>query len=66
VAYRFHPREDELLVQATVGLRRPRGLAAQILRAAAAALLNARALDSALRRIECAVASPLDAELIAA
>lgn len=66
VAYRFHQREDDLLVQATVGLRRQRGFAAQILRAAAAALLNAHALDSALRRVESSLASAVDAELIAA
>ena len=66
VAYRFDQREDEVLVQATVGLRRERGFAAQILRGAAAALLNAHALDSALRRLESSVACGVEAELIAA
>ena len=66
VTYQLHQRASDLLVQATVGLRRQRGLTAQILRAAAVALLNARALDSALRRLESAVAGPLSRELIAA
>jgi hypothetical protein len=66
VAYRFQPGEDEVLVEATVGLRRRRGLSAQILRAAAVALLNAGALTSALRRLESAVACPVGGELLAA
>ena len=66
VAYRFHRGDDEVLVEATVGLRRHRGLAAQILRAGAVALLNTGALTSALRRLESAVACPVGDELIAA
>ncbi|MGE5617439.1 MAG: hypothetical protein ACM3UX_00730 [Candidatus Woesearchaeota archaeon] len=65
VSYRFHQREQDVLVEATVGLRRSRGLAAQILGAAVAALLDAGALGSALRRLEIAVAAPVGTELIA-
>jgi hypothetical protein len=66
VTYRFRQRDNDVLVEATVGLRRRRGWAAQVLRTAAAALLNAGALTSALRRLEAAVACPVDRELIAA
>jgi hypothetical protein len=66
VTYRFRQRDNDVLVEATVGLRRHRGLAAQVLCTAAAALLNAGALGSALRRLENAVTSPADRELIAA
>ena len=66
VVYRFREHDDGVLVEATVELRRPRGVAAQVLRGAVAALLGAGALASALRRLDDALACPADAELMAA
>jgi hypothetical protein len=66
VSYRFRERDADLLVEATVGVRRQRGLAAQILRAAVTTLLNAGALASALRRLDAAVSCPVSTQLVAA
>jgi hypothetical protein len=66
VAYRFWERDEDVLVEATVGVPRQRGIAAQILSAAVAALLNGGALNSALRRLAAVVSSPACGELVAA
>ncbi len=66
VSYRFRERDADVLVEATVGVRRQRGLAAQILRAAVTTLLNAGALTSALRRLNAAVSCAGNAQLAAA
>lgn len=66
VSYEFRQRDDDLLVEAAVGVRRQRGLAAQILRTAVVALLNGGALGVALHRLDSAVSSPVVGELIAA
>jgi hypothetical protein len=66
VAYSFDQQRDGVIVDACVAIRRQRGLTAQLLRAAAGALLNAGALKTALRRLESSLASPLEAELLAA
>lgn len=66
VAYRFVPRDDGVLIVATVGLRRERGITAQVLRAAVTALLNAGALASSLRRLEAVVRRRVGAALAAA
>ncbi len=56
VSYRFRQQRTGLLVEAAVRVRRQRGLGAQVLRAAVAALLNAGALACALRRLEASLA----------
>jgi hypothetical protein len=66
VAYSFIEHSDGVIVEAQVGLRRQRGLAAQVLRAAVGALLNAGALGSALRRLESSLSYPSEHELLAA
>lgn len=63
VAYRFLERDGSVLVEAAVGVRPERGIAAQILRAAVTALLNAGALNASLRRLETAVGRPIGTEL---
>lgn len=55
VSYRFTEDEDGVLVRATVRICQPRGLSALILRAALAAALNGRVLDSALSRLEASL-----------
>jgi hypothetical protein len=66
VEYRFRQRKDSVAVDASVGIRRKGGLAAQVLRAAAGALLSAGALDHALQRLEESVCKRLGPELAAA
>ena len=66
VAYSFSEHRDGVVVNAQVGLRRQRGLSAQLLRAAVGALLNGGALGSALRRLESSLSSPCEPELLAA
>ncbi len=63
VAYNFEDHEDGVLVEAAVSVERRRGLAAQVLQAAVAALLNAGALARALARLETSLpqASPFAA-----
>jgi hypothetical protein len=51
VAYRFHPQDGGVAVEATVSVQERRGLAAQLLRRAVAALLDAGALSAALGRL---------------
>lgn len=51
VAYRFFGCGEGVVVQARVALRRRRGLTAQLLRVATAALLNSGALGGALGRL---------------
>ena len=65
VAYGFTQRDNGVLVDATVAIRRQRGLTAQVLRAAVGALLNAGALRTALRRLECSLSATREAELLA-
>jgi Polyketide cyclase / dehydrase and lipid transport len=57
VAYTLCERERGVLVEASIGLRRRRGLSAQLVRAAVAALLSAGALNAALARLESALAA---------
>lgn len=52
VTYSFTEHGDGVTVHACVGIRRRRGLTAQVLQAAVAALLNAGALTGALRKLE--------------
>jgi hypothetical protein len=66
VAYRLRPRERGTNVEAFVSLRRQGGLAAQVLRAAASALLNAGALGTALRRLDASLGRTDRVELAAA
>jgi hypothetical protein len=66
VAYRLSQHDDGVLVDARVALSRQRGLTAQLLRGAVAALLNAGALRTALRRLEGSLSGPCDAELLPA
>jgi hypothetical protein len=66
VAYSFREHEDGVTVEAAVGVRRQRGIAAQVLRAAVAALLNGGALTSALGRLDDALSPRLEPELVAA
>jgi hypothetical protein len=66
VAYGLSQRDDGVLVDARVAIRRQRGLAAQVLRAAVGALLNAGALRAALRRLEGSLCAPREPELLAA
>lgn len=57
VNYRFIEHGDGVAVHARVGIRRRRGLSAQFLQAAVAALLNAGALARALRKLEDSLAA---------
>ena len=66
VTYRFEEHDAGVRVNAQVGIQRQRGLTAQVLRAAVAALLNAGALGSALRRLEASLSAPRDAHVLAA
>lgn len=66
VSYRFRPHGRGLLVDARVAIPRKRGLTAQLLRSAAAALLNAGALRTALRRLETSLPAALEPELLVA
>ena len=66
VTYWFDEHEAGVRVDAQVGIRRQRGLTAQVLRAAVGALLSAGALGSALRRLEASLSAPLEADLLAA
>jgi hypothetical protein len=58
VNYRFIEHDDGVSVHARVGIRRRRGLSAQLLQAAVAALLNAGALARALRKLEDSLGAP--------
>jgi hypothetical protein len=58
VNYRFIEHDDGVSVHARVGIRRRRGLSAQLLQAAVAALLNAGALARALRKLENSLGAP--------
>jgi hypothetical protein len=66
VAYSILEQRQGVTVDASVSIRRQRGLTAQLLRAAVGALLNAGALGGALRRLEGALSCPADPELLAA
>lgn len=66
VAYRFRQQGGRVVVDASVGLRRGGGLAGQILRPAATALLNAGALDRALERLGESLCRHGEPELAAA
>ena len=66
VAYSFSEHDDGVIVNAQVGVRRQRGLTAEVLRAAVGALLNAGALAGALRRLESSLSCPREPELLAA
>jgi hypothetical protein len=66
VEYRFRQRGDSVVVDASVGMQRKGGLAAQVLRAAVGALLSAGALDRALQRLEESVGERLGPALAAA
>lgn len=66
VAYSFSDQDLGVLVEASVGLRQQRGLAAQVLRAAVAALLGAGGLSSALGRLEASLCQTPQPELLAA
>lgn len=66
VAYRLADCAEGTSVQATIALQQRRGMTAQLLRAAAAALLNQGALDRALAQLAGGVASPaMDARVAA-
>ena len=52
VSYRFCPRARWVRVEASVAVRRGRGLTGQLLAPALSAILNAGALDRALARIQ--------------
>jgi hypothetical protein len=58
VNYRFIEHDDGVSVHARVGIRRRRGLSAQLLQTAVAALLNAGALARALRKLEDSLGAP--------
>jgi uncharacterized protein YndB with AHSA1/START domain len=66
VAYRFEEHDQGVAVEASVAVRRQRGLTGQIMRAAVGALMSAGALSAALRRLDASLAPPLEAELLAA
>ncbi|MGN6168324.1 MAG: SRPBCC family protein [Solirubrobacteraceae bacterium] len=66
VAYCFEEHDAGVRVDAQVGIRRQRGLTAQVLRAAVGALMNAGALGSALRRLDASLSAPLGADILAA
>jgi hypothetical protein len=58
VYHSFTEHDDGVRVLARVGIRRRRGLTAQLLQSAVAALLNAGALASALRKLEDSLGGP--------
>jgi hypothetical protein len=66
VRYSFRPQGCRVLVEASVAVRRQRGMTAQVLRAAVNALLSAGALGTALRRLDAALCPSLQAAPIAA
>jgi hypothetical protein len=66
VCYRLRDHVDGVLVEVAVTVRRQGGLTAQLLRSALAALMNAGALRSALRRLEASLSCPLEVGLVAA
>jgi Polyketide cyclase / dehydrase and lipid transport len=66
VAYRFRPQLRGVRVEASVSLRQRGGLAAQLVRTAVAAALNAGALGAALRRLDAALSCELDGALLGA
>jgi hypothetical protein len=66
VAYRFPEQGGRVVVDASVRLGRRGGLAAQILRGAVVALLEAGALDRALQRLASSLCERSDTELVAA
>jgi hypothetical protein len=65
IAYLVREHEGGVVVDASVGLRPRNGLTAKILRSAVVALLNAGALDRALRSMASCV-RPAERELGAA
>lgn len=66
VTYCFSEHDAGVVVDAHVAIRRQRGLTAEVLRAAAGALLSAGALRSALRRLEASLPCACEPELLAA
>lgn len=66
VTYTFRDEDGVVVVDAHVSLRRQRGFTAQLLRSAAAGLLSAGALASALGRLEASLSRPVGAELLVA
>jgi hypothetical protein len=66
VAYRFRPHPRGVRVEASVSLRRRSGWAAQLVRTAVAAALNAGALSAALRRLDAALRCGPDGALLGA
>jgi hypothetical protein len=66
VAYRFPEQHGGVVVDASLRLRHRGGLSAQILRGAVVALLDAGALDRALRRLASSLYERSDGELVAA
>jgi uncharacterized protein YndB with AHSA1/START domain len=66
VTYIFLEHEDGVTVEARVLVRREAGLAAQVVRTAASALLNAGALAGSLRRIESSLQPNVERQLVAA
>jgi uncharacterized protein YndB with AHSA1/START domain len=65
VNYSFTEHDDGVSVHARVGIRRRRGLTAQLLQAAVAALLNAGALARALGKLEASVGAPATCDVLA-
>jgi hypothetical protein len=66
VAYRFLEHADGVFVEATVRIIRQGGLTSQVLHGAVAAVLNAGALDRALRRLGASLQSRVGPRLVAA
>jgi hypothetical protein len=66
VGYSFTEHDQGVTVEARVLIRREAGLAAQVVRAAASALLNAGVLAGSLQRLEGSVCRAPERELIAA
>jgi hypothetical protein len=62
VDYGFSERDQGVTVDAKVAILPQRGLKAQVLRAATAALLNAGALRTALRGLERSISQPVEAD----
>jgi hypothetical protein len=62
VDYGFSEHDDGVTVDAKVAILPQRGLKAQVLQAATAALLNAGALGTALRRLEKSISRPVEAD----
>ena len=66
VSYRFLEHDAGVFVEATVRIIRQGGLTAQVLHGAVAAVLNAGALDKALRRLEASLERRAETRFIAA